>query len=179
MEQTGKCWLFVPLVSEKLSSGGTLQANHLRTRHGLFPLMRLRPFAALLPGVWDGGRRAQPGVPPTKATKARQHLPPPQPSRWSRGPFRPRNSEQSCCTSSVAPLGRNERRKQGVVLSYVTSFLGVRGPGCHSPELGGAAGGGEGGFHHCLCCLSSRPQQALRSPSTPAPRRHLPLGVVV
>lgn len=48
--------------------------------------------------------------------------------------------------SSTAPLGR-KRRKQGVMLSYVTSFLGVRGPGLSQPSAAGRGWGqGEAAF---------------------------------
>lgn len=94
------------------------------------------------------------------------------------------NSEQSC-TSAMAPLGRNERRKLGVVLSYVTSFLRVRGPGCHSPELWGEVGGGKVAFFPAFAAsppglrrprqTSELDRQAQCFPRAPAPRRHLAL----
>lgn len=70
---------------------------------------------------------------------------------------RPRDSEQSS-TSTTASLGRNRRRKQGVVLSYVTSFLRVRGPGVSQPSPLGRGWGRGRRFLPCLCCLS-RPRQ--------------------
>lgn len=59
-----------------------MEADYLRTRHGLFPLMRLRPSAALLPEHGEaegGGAHSQPrglhpgsahGFPPTMAWAA-------------------------------------------------------------------------------------------------------------
>lgn len=156
--------------------------------HGLFPLMRLLPFAAQLPGVWEGGQCAEPTpvactkVAPTALLPKRcgQHLPPPQAGGWSQGPLKAQEFEQSSI-STTAPLGRNGRRKLGVVLSYVTSFLRGRGPGVSQPSPLGR-GWGRGRW---LSSLSPLPVlQTLADlcgrhcfPSAPAPRRLHPLGV--
>lgn len=142
--------------------------------HGLFPLLRLLPFAAQLPGVWEGGQGAEPTpVACTKEThtallpkRCGQHLPPPQAEGWSQGPLKAQEFEQSS-TSTTAPLGRNGRRKLGVVLSYVTSFPSGKGPGVSQPSPLGR-GWGTGRWLSSLSSLpflqTSRPlRQALLS----------------
>lgn len=160
MEQTEKRWLFVPLVPEKRPSGGTLQANDLRTP----PVSSTEASPLRGPAPRSMGTGAVRGDNPSGLHQGSahsfpppkwygRHLPPPQAGGGHRDLSGPGILSKSC-TSSVAPLGRNERRKLGVVLSYVTSFLRVRGPGCHSPELWGEVGGGEGGFLPGLCLSS-------------------------
>lgn len=135
--------------------------------HGLFPLMRLLPLQLSSQEGREGGS-GQSQAPWPACTKVAhtaplpkrcgQHLPPPRQGVGHRDLSRSRNSEQSS-TSTKASLGRNGRRKQGVVLSYVTSFLRVRGPGVSQPSPLGRGWGRGRHFLPCLCCLSSRPRQ--------------------
>lgn len=48
-------------------------------------------------------------------------------------------------STSQGLSGENGRRKQGVRLSYVTSFLGVRGPGLSQPSTAGRGTGRDTG----------------------------------
>lgn len=149
--------------------------------------MRLLPFEGLLPGVWEGRQCTQPI--PAVCTKGVPNFPPKMvwaaptttpSSRWSQGPLRPKNSEQSS-TSSLTPLGRNERRKQGVVLSYVTSFLESEALAVTARALGRGWGRGRRlsslPLPPLLQTLTDLSRQACCFPSAPAPRRHLPPGV--
>lgn len=64
------------------------------------------------------------------------------------------------------------------MLSYVTSFLGVRGPGMSQPGAAGRGWGGEGALFSFTACPPDlgdlRGEHCF--PSAPAPSRHLPLG---
>lgn len=139
MELKNAGYLFLWLHRSQLPSGGTLQANYLRTWPDSSNEASL--LCSSLPGMWEGAHCTEPT--PVACTRVArtallpkwcgQHLPPPLAGGWSRGPLGPKNSKQSS-TSSTAPLGRNGRRKQGVELSYVTRFLRVRGPGVSQPS---------------------------------------------
>lgn len=111
--------------------------------------MRLLPFAALPPGAWEGGQCAEPtqSLQPGSACSSPPEMVWAAPitalgrgmvsmTSWARGI---KAKQQS--SSSRGLSGENGRRKQGVRLSYVTSFLGVRGPGLSQPSTAGRGAG--------------------------------------
>lgn len=122
--------------------------------HSPFPLMRLLPFGALLPGAWEGRQCAEATPVPARGQRRACSSPPEMVwaahtsalgggmvtmTSWAREP-------KHSGTSFEAALGRNGRSQQGVQLHYVISFLGVRGPGAAAQHCGERLGEGEAAF---------------------------------
>lgn len=130
--------------------------------HSLFPLMRASPSCSSTPRSVGGGQCPEPTsaalqLSPGNDVGSTYH----QPRQGTAhidisGPEIP---SEAVPASSWAPLGRKRRRNQGVGPSYVTSFLGVRGPGMSQPSTAGRGWGRARRLASLLCCLSSRPQQ--------------------
>lgn len=186
MEQTKTHWLSVQTAAERPASlWGTLQANYLRTRpvssNEASPLCSSAPRSV--------GRGQCTGPTPVPAQSSARSSPPEvvwaaHTSALGRGTVMmtswAQESKQNSA-SSKAPLGRSGRRRQGIGLSYVTSFLGVRGPGMsQSSAVGGGWGRGRRLSSPLLLLLLQTSADLCSRhcfPSAPASSRHLPLGV--
>ena len=95
--------------------------------------MRLLPFAALPPGAWEGGQSAEPTPCLQKGSACHR----PRQGHSLNDLLGPGIKAKQQSGTSRGLSGENGRRKQGVRLSYVTSFLGVRGPGLSQPSTAG------------------------------------------
>ena len=119
----------------------------------------------------------RPNSRPSTRNGVGRHVPPSQAGDGHIDLSGPGILSQAAPASSWAPLGRNERRKRGVGLCYVTSFLGVRGPSLSviAQRCRERLGEGEAAFFPPLLSLLQTSADLLGRrcfPSASAPSRH-------
>lgn len=119
----------------------------------------------------------RPNSRPSSRNGVGRHVPPSQAGDGHIDLSGPGILSQAAPASSWAPLGRNERRKRGVGLCYVTSFLGVRGPSLSviAQRCRERLGEGEAAFFPPLLSLLQTSADLLGRrcfPSASAPSRH-------